>query len=190
MRNQEDITQILCQWQVGHENALENLIPLVYDELGVIARAKLKDRPNHSLYSPTALVNEACVKLLKLQPNPERVWSSRAEFYALISTMMRHILVDHAKSRQAFKHGGDRMKVTLEPDQASHQGIDILHLDLVLSRLERMNPRQAQVWQSRYLCGLSISEIADLFKLAQSSIQRDLKAAKAWIRLNLAKRAV
>lgn len=186
IESNKDITQLLCQWQRGDESGLTCLISVLYDELKKIASAYLNRRGVAlTLFSPTVLVNEACLKLLKHRPDPRRPFKARAEFFGLVSSVMLSVLADYARSKKALKHGGNLLKVSLDSEHPGRDTVDLMALKEVLARLERLNARQAKIWKCRYLCGLSIRELAGAFRMGQSSIHRELKAAMGWIRLKL-----
>lgn len=179
-----EMTELLERWRGGDRGALDRLFTLAHGELKIIARARLGSGGD-TLFSPTVLVNEVCLKLLKREPDADRPWRSRGQFYALVSTAMLHILVDHAKRKQAAKHGGNTVWVSFDPERDGRANPDVLVLDQVLAGLERLDRRQANIWKCRFLCGLKITEMAEAFDLGESTIRRELKAANGWIRNRL-----
>src|SRR5215469_10081699 len=152
-----DVTQLLVQWANGDKQALDDLTPLVYKELRRLAASHLrKERKSHTL-QPTALVHEAYLRLVD-QKNPN--WQNRSHFYGIASQLMRRILVDHARKRQAHKRAGQR--VSME-DAESFQPLrrrELLALDTSLSELEKIDPRKCKAVELRYFGGLSMDEIA------------------------------
>ncbi|CAM2070579.1 ECF sigma factor [Sulfidibacter corallicola] len=179
-----EITELLERWRGGDRGALDRLFALAHGELVKIARARLGSRSD-TLFSPTVLVNEACLKLLSREPGTDRPWRSRGQFYALVSTAMLHILVDHAKRKKAAKHGGDTVWVSFDPERDGRPSPDLLALGQALAGLERLDRRQANIWKCRFLCGLKIAEMAEAFELGESTIRRELKAANGWVRSQL-----
>src|SRR5229473_3286447 len=154
----ESITDLLLKWSGGDATALEQLMPLVYDELRRLAvRYLRRERDNHSL-QPTALVNEAYLRLVDQQ---KVEWQSRAQFYGLTARVMRNILVDHARSRQAAKRGGEQFRVSFDGDQQGivNPEIEFLAVHEALERLATFDAQKAQIVELRFFGGLSIEEI-------------------------------
>jgi RNA polymerase sigma factor (TIGR02999 family) len=174
------ITQLLLAWGKGDQAALEELMPLVYDELRkVAARSLRRQRPGHTLQT-TALVNEAYLRLI----DSSRVqWQNRAHFFAVSATLMRRILVDFARERQNLKRGGAAERVSLNEALvvAPERGADLLALDEALNRLAALNPRQAQVVELRYFGGLNEEETAEALKVSLRTVQRDWNLARLWL---------
>ena len=175
-----DVTQLLVAWGSGDEDALEKLTPLVYANLRGLARHYMAgERPGHTLQA-TALVNEAYLRLVDLT----RVeWQNRAHFFAIAAQVMRRILVDFARSRGQQKRGGGLHKTSLDqalvisaqPDQ------DLVALDDALQALAALDPRKVQVVEMRFFGGLEEKEIAAVLKISVDTVQRDWKAARAWL---------
>ena len=159
-------------------------MPLVYDELRRLAvRYLRRERDNHSL-QPTALVNEAYLRLVDQQ---KVEWQSRAQFYGLAARVMRNILVDHARSRQAAKRGGEQFRVSFDGDQ---QGIVVPEIKFLavheaLERLTIFDAQKAQIVELRFFGGLSIEETAEVLGIGHATVERDWKLARAWLRLQL-----
>ncbi len=180
----ESITDLLLKWSGGDTTALEQLMPLVYDELRRLAvRYLRRERDNHSL-QPTALVNEAYLRLVDQQ---KVEWQSRAQFYGLAARVMRNILVDHARSRQAAKRGGEQFRVSFDGDQ---QGIVVPEIKFLavheaLERLTIFDAQKAQIVELRFFGGLSIEETAEVLGIGHATVERDWKLARAWLRLQL-----
>jgi RNA polymerase sigma factor (TIGR02999 family) len=176
-----EITRLLVAWSGGDEDALARLTPLVYDALYCVARAYMRrERMGHSL-QPTALVNEAYLRLV----DSSRVhWRDRTHFLAVAAQLMRRILVDHARGRRARKRGGERVRVTLAeiPAAAADPAIDLIALDDALSKLAQLDPRKARVVELRFFGGLTIDEAARVLNLSGDTLGRDWIAAKAWLR--------
>jgi RNA polymerase sigma factor (TIGR02999 family) len=180
----ESITELLLKWSGGDPTALEQLMPLVYDELRRLATRYLRrERANHSL-QPTALVNEAYLRLVDQQ---KVEWQSRAQFYGLAARVMRNILVDHARSRQAAKRGGEQFQVSFDGD---HQGIvdteiEFLAVHEALERLATFDAQKAEIVELRFFGGLSIEETAEVVGIGHATVERDWKLARAWLRREL-----
>ena len=186
MRSDEEITQLLIDWGKGDQAALERLMPLVYSELRRLASNYLRrERVGHTL-QPTALVNEAYLKLID-QKNAK--WQNRAQFFGISAQLMRRILVDHARQRQAVKRGGsDQQRLSITSAQADviHQPeIDLLALNEALDELAQMDPQQSRIVELKFFGGLSIDETAEVLGISHATIERDWKSARAWLRRQL-----
>jgi RNA polymerase sigma-70 factor (ECF subfamily) len=181
----EDISQLLVKWGSGDETVMEGLIPLVYDELKRLANNYLrKERPCHTL-QPTALVNEAYMRLAEQK---RMKWQNRAQFYGIAAQLMRRILVDHARLKYAEKRGGaaqQRLSITSAGELATMPDLDVLALHEALEELATMDPQQARIVELKFFGGLSIEEVAELLSLGHATIERDWKMARAWLRLKL-----
>jgi RNA polymerase sigma factor (TIGR02999 family) len=176
-----DVTELLAAYRGGDRDALENLVPLVYGELRKIASRYLRgERREHTL-QPTALVNEAYVKLVD---RADASWENRAHFLGCAATIMRNILVDHARARRASKRGGGRACVTLEDALAVPQvrDVDVIALDDALDALAKLNAHQARVVELRYFGGLSIEETAEAMGLSTATVRRHWTVARLWLR--------
>jgi len=175
-----EVTSLLKQLADGDQKAAARLIPLVYDELRRIAVARLRhERPDHTLQA-TALVHEAYIKLAGQR---EAKWQNRAQFFAVASQVMRRILVDYARGQKRLRRGGKQQKVAL--DDVVLVSVDrtdeLLAVNESLSKLEKLDPRQARVVELRYFAGLTISEIAEVLGVAAKTVTRELNVAKAWL---------
>ena len=183
-----DVTQLLVAWSQGDHAALDQLVPLVYDELHRKAHYYMRqERSDHSLQT-TALVNEVYVRLVD---SKAVTFNDRAHFLAVCANTMRRILVDYARSRQQQKRGGEYQKVALDealmvPNQAG--GVDISALDEALERLAEFAPRKAQVVEMRYFGGLKVKETAAALKVSEDTVMDDWKFAKAWLLKELSNR--
>jgi RNA polymerase sigma-70 factor (ECF subfamily) len=179
------ITQMLREWGEGRSEALDELLPHIYNELHRQAAAYLRrERPNHTLQT-TALVHEAYLKLID-QKQVE--WKSRGHFFALAAQAMRRILVDHAKSRHREKRGGPNENVPLEDELlavAEETNIDVIALDEALSRLAKFDPQQERIVEMRYFAGLSLDETAAAIGISRATAARDWAVAKAWLHREL-----
>lgn len=175
-----DVTRLLKNWGKGDSAALDQLMPIVYAELRTIAARYLRrERRDHTL-QPTALVNEA---YLRLVDQKQVEWQNRAHFVGVAAQMMRRILVDHAKSHSRAKRGGGAQRVTLDEAVAVVEGRadDLLELDEALTALEAFDPRKSRVVEMRYFGGLSVEETAEVLKVSVITVARDWKLAKAWL---------
>lgn len=178
-----DITQLLNRMAGGDEHALNEVTPLIYDELKRIARGIFSgERQGHTL-QPTALVHEAYAKLVSVETD----WQDRAHFYALAARMMRRLLVNHAAAKHASKRGGNALRMTLQDDQlaARQPTEDVIALDEALAELASFDARKAQVLELHYFGGLSQPEAATVLSISESTVRRELRIAKAWLRKTL-----
>ena len=178
---QHEITQLLAEWREGNQSALDDLYPLVYDELHRLARRYMsRERKGHTLQT-TALINEAYVRLVDQKNVP---WANRSHFFAISAQIMRRILIDHARRHQYAKRGGGARQVSLEealtvvmPDQSG----ELLRLDEALKSLAEMDPRRSQVVELRYFGGLNNEEIAGVLRISENTVTRDWNMARAWL---------
>lgn len=174
-----DVTAVLLAYGEGDEEALDTLLPLVYDQLRRLAHARLRhERSGHTLQT-TGLVHEAYLKLVDI----DRVqWNDRAHFFAVASRVMHRVLVDHARKRQAQKRGGGRVRVELEERFLSDaQAETLIELDDALQRLAACHHRAAQVVEYGYFGGLTNEETAEALSVSCSTVERDLRFARAWL---------
>jgi RNA polymerase sigma factor (TIGR02999 family) len=181
----QDITRILQRWRAGDDAALETLMPLVYGQLrSIAANAFRGERAGHTL-QPTALVNEAMQRLIGAEVD----YQDRNHFFALSARLMRRILVDHAKARNAVRRGGGALKITIQDEHASTDadtGADILSLDQALFELASFDSRKADVVELHYFGGLTYGELADVLQIAESTVHQDLRTARAWLQQRMA----
>jgi len=178
------VTQLLGRWRGGDREALDALVPLVYDELKRIAQRYLRnERPGHTLQS-TALVHEAYVRLTN-QELPQ--WQNRAHFFAVAAQLMRQILVDHARAHRADKRGGGACKLTLDEAEQNPQpvDVDVIALDDALKTLTEMDPQQGKVVELKFFGGLSIEDTAEVLGVSPSTVKRDWITARAWLHREL-----
>jgi RNA polymerase sigma factor (TIGR02999 family) len=177
-----EITQLLRDWQEGSRDALDRLVPLVYDELHVIAARHLAGERRDALQT-TALVNEVYLKLI----DQRRVdWQNRAHFFAIAARLMRRILIDDARRRLREKHGGGAVRVPIEeiavPQRdAPLDTVDLLELDRVLQDLERLDPDQAKIVELRFFGGLTVEETAAVVGSSPATVKREWAVAKGWL---------
>jgi len=186
---EHDVTQLLLDWSQGNQAALEKLMPLVYDELRRLAANYLRrERQGHTL-QPTALVNEAYLKLVDQRAH----WQNRAQFFGVAAQLMRRILVDHARQHQAAKRGGSdlrRLSITSAGQLGLKQTtaeppVDLLALHEALNELATLDPQQSRIVELKFFGGLSIEETAEVLGIGHATVERDWKMARAWLRRKL-----
>ena len=177
----DEVTRLLQDWGSGNQQALEKLVPLIYDELRRMAHNCLyRERPSHTLQT-TALVHEAYLKLIDQR---DARWQNRAYFFAIAAQAMRRILVDSARRHTALKRGGsaenlsldEAASISLEPDPI------LLPLDEALNELAEIDPQQSRIVELRFFGGLSIDETAEVLAVSPGTVMRDWTLAKAWLR--------
>lgn len=176
----KSVTELLTEWRRGDQGALSEVISLVYDELRRMARRYLRgERPNPTLQSGT-LVHEA---YLRLVDQKDVHWQNRAHFFGVAAQLMRRILVDHARRRQAAKRGAGRAGLSLDLDAIipGQRAVDLIAVDEALNDLARLDPRQSRVVELRFFGGLSIEEIAEVLGVSPATIKREWGIAKAWL---------
>jgi len=180
-----EVTLLLQQIRSGDDHAADKLIPLVMEELRNLARLQLRsERHGHTL-QPTALVNEAYLRLVSDQA---RDWQNRAHFIGVSVSVMRRILIDHARRRQALKRdGGAHSSAQVEDcvELSYEQAEELLALNVALDRLEQMSSRQRQVVELRYFGGLSVEETAEALNISSITVKRDWVAARAWLKAQI-----
>jgi RNA polymerase sigma factor (TIGR02999 family) len=177
------VTRLLHSWRSGDPAAMDELMPLVYDQLRTLAaRYMRQERTNHTL-SATGLVHEAYLKLL----SSEVSWKDRVHFMAIAAITMRRILVDHARTNHRAKRGSGAKRVELEDVMLAHEpmNIDILALDDALTRLTQQDERKGRLMELTYFGGMNCEEAAEALEVSTATINRDLKLAKAWLRQEL-----
>ncbi len=185
MADEHDITDVLTHLDGAPRDVVDQIFPLVYDELKVIAAARLREeRENHTL-TATALVHEAYLRLVGQR---QADWKNRAHFYAIAARAMRRILLDHAIARKAKKRGGGEPFVTLLDEAAGEDAsVDrLIELDDAMTRLADLDARQAQIVEMRFFGGLTLEDIAGVMRLSLSSVNRDWRAARAFLTTQLA----
>jgi len=179
------VTQLLLDWRNGDQAALDQLMPLVYDELHRLAQAYLRrERQGHTLQT-SALVNEAYLRLVD-QQTP---WQNRAHFFGIAAQLMRRILVDHARAHQYAKRGGDQQRVSLEAaaDVANAEDGDLVALDDALLSLAAIDPKQSRIIELRFFGGLTIEETAEVLGISHATVEREWSLARAWLRRELSR---
>jgi len=173
------VTDLLMKWRAGDEDALQALVPIVYDELRRVAHRYLqRERRAHTLQTE-ALVHEAYLRLLDGRP---AAIENRAHFVAVAARLMRQILVDYARTRQAEKRGsGELVELTLGMDQVQPQSADVVAVDDALNALTRRDEQQARIVELRFFGGLTIEETAEALDISPATVKRDWVVARAWL---------
>lgn len=178
-----NVTQILLEWRNGNEEALKQLMPMVYDELRRLASHYMRsERREHTLQA-TALVNEAYIRLVDMKVS----WQDRAHFFAVAARLMRRLLVDHARGHHRAKREGDAAKISLDDAAEVSCGppVNVLAVDEALTRLAEFDPRKSEILELRYFGGLNNDEVAEALGVSRATVQRDLRLAKAWLNREL-----
>ena len=179
MAEESPITQLLVDWRAGRQQALDEAMPLIFDGLHRIAQKYMRmEDPGHTL-QPTAIVNEAYIKLVAVEID----WQNRAHFFAVAARMMRHILVDHAKAKHRDKRGGAATRLSLDDVSVSQPcaDVDVLELDMAMQKLARFDERKCKVVELQFFGGLNYEEIAAVLKISAATVDRELRFAKAWL---------
>jgi len=176
-----DVTRLLRAWSDGDESALDQLVPLLEGELRRLARACMgRERKDHTL-QPTALVNEA---FLRLAGARQIQWQDRAHFMGIAARLMRRVLVDHARARSYQKRGGAITRVPFEDDAAiaaSGPSVDVVELDRALEAFAAVDARRSQVVELRFFGGLTLDETADVLQVSVETVKRDWRLARLWL---------
>lgn len=182
--NPSQVTRLLLDWRGGDEAALNDLMPLVYEELRRLARVHIRrERAGHTL-QPTEVVHEAFAKLVNLKLS----WQDRTHFFSMASRLMRRILVDHARAKQSAKRGGGEKPLELDEGrlaldvQSPDTARKLIELDDALGRLEALDERQARMVDLFYFGGLGYEEIAEVTGSSEATVGRELRHARAWLR--------
>jgi RNA polymerase sigma factor (TIGR02999 family) len=175
-----EVTRLLQDWSSGDLDALERLMPLVFDDLRQMARRHFTREPSDHTLQTTALVSEV---FLKLQGQQAIQWQNRRQFFGVAAVLMRRILVDYAKGRHAKKRGEGVVKVPLEKalDLAEAQDLDLVALDNALARLAELDERQSRIVELRYFTGLKNEEIAELLGISLTTVKREWNSARLWL---------
>jgi RNA polymerase sigma factor (TIGR02999 family) len=174
------ITQLLAKWSEGDEYALDELVPLVYDELRQLARSHLRRQAHSVCIQPTALVHEAYLRLAGKQ---QVSFKSRAQFFGLAAKLIHDLLIDYLRQQHAAKRGGEQQQVSLTyADQAGKEAeIDLLALDEALGRLMAIHPQQGRIVELRFFGGLTIEETAAAMGISHATVERDWSMARTWL---------
>jgi len=178
--SEKTMVTLLRDWSCGDREALERLLPLVYDDLRRHAASLFRhERPDHTL-QPTAVVHEAWLRM-----SPAGPWTSLSQFFAVAGRLMREVLIDHARRRAAAKRGGGEARLTYHDEletPGAQGGVELLVLDDALEKLEKLDARQARVVELRYFAGLSIEETAEALAVSPATVKREWQMARAWLR--------
>jgi RNA polymerase sigma-70 factor (ECF subfamily) len=176
----EGVTQLLIDWSNGDKEALDHLMPLVYDELRRLAKRQMgRERRDHTLQA-SALINEAYMRLVDQK---DLQWQNRAHFFAAAAQVMRHILIDHARSYHYAKRGAGAQKIPLDEAVVftEQRAAEFVALDDALVTLAELDPRRSEVVELRFFGGLSIEETAEVMKISTRTVEREWRAARAWL---------
>jgi RNA polymerase sigma factor (TIGR02999 family) len=175
------VTRLLKEWSEGDETALEQLMPLVYDELHRLAHQHMRREKPGNVLQTSALINEA---YLRLVDEPQIHWQNRAHFFGIAARLMRRILVDEARKRNSAKRGGATIHVSLQDAMTvpQEQAANVVALDDALKSLEAIDSRQSVIVELRFFGGLSIEETADVLKVSPGTVMRDWTFARAWLK--------
>ncbi|HKQ72237.1 MAG TPA: sigma-70 family RNA polymerase sigma factor [Blastocatellia bacterium] len=186
-----EITQLLRKWSEGDRAALDQLMPVVYQELRKLANSYLRDERSDHTLQPTALINEAYLRLIKQDFHD---WQSRKHFYGVAAHLMRQILVEYARARLTAKRGAGASKLPLNEainfetiNFSSDQAADLVALDDALMALAQFDERKARVIELRYFGGFSVDEVADMLSVSVATIGRETQMAQMWLRREMAK---
>jgi RNA polymerase sigma factor (TIGR02999 family) len=176
----DNLTSLLLEWRDGDKAALDQLIPLVYDELRRIAHRYIQHERNGHTLQTSALVNEA---YLRFAGQRKVDWQNRSHFFAATAQVMRHILIDHARRRLYVKHGGEARQVPIEnaATMSMQRADELIALEEALDELAKLDRRKSQVVELRYFGGLSLEETAEVLDISLMTVRRDWRAAKAWL---------
>jgi RNA polymerase sigma-70 factor, ECF subfamily len=177
---EKEVTRLLEEWSEGKSEAIDELMPMVYEELKRMAKSYMNSQPSGHTLQTTALIHEA---YLKLADQREKRWQNRAHFFAVAAQAMRHILVDHARSHQTQKRGGETKIVSLEDVAiiSNERADELVLLDEALQNLTALDERKGRVVELRYFGGLSVEETAEVLKISQETVMRDWRFAKTWL---------
>lgn len=175
----KEVTRLLVDWGNGDQAALDELIPLVHDELRRLARSYMRRESQSHTLQTSALVNEAYLRLV----NQKSVqWQNRAHFFGVAAQLMRRILVDHARSRSRAKRGGGAQMVSLsEQAVISKEVVEVIALDEALNNLAELDPRKSQIVEMKFFGGLTNEEVAEVLKVTSRTVEREWRKAKAWL---------
>ena len=181
----DDITQLLERWREGDQTAFDSLFPLIRVELHRIARRRLGRERKDGAVQLSSLVQETFLRLL---PERDATWHNRAHFFAVASTVMRHVLVDYARHRRRIKRGAGAERVPLDTAAVLSPGQveEVVAIDLALRRLAQVDVRKSRVFEMRFFAGLSVEETAESLGVAPRTVQREWRFARAWLRRELA----
>src|SRR5947209_8569156 len=189
-----EVTRILSAIEQGEPHAAEQLLPLVYDELRMLAAQKLAQEKTGQTLQATALVHEAYLRLVAsgdASAPRDQDWNSRGHFFAAAAEAMRRILIETARHKKRLRHGGGLQKLALDGNEpaipSSDDAVDLLALDDALDRLEAASPRRAQLVKLRYFAGFKLPEVAQMLGISQSTAEADWTYAKTWLKREMEK---
>jgi len=185
---QHDVTRLLTEWRGGNSAALNEMAPLIYEELRRLARSYLRrERPGHTLQS-TALVHEAYLRMVDQQ---NVSWQNRSHFYGVAAQMIRRILVDHARAKRTHKRGDGAVPLALDEARGAQasRDLDLAALDDALAALAEIDSRQSRIVELRFFAGLSLDETAEVIGVSPATIKRDWTIARAWLKRELTRGA-
>ena len=190
-RSPADVTRILHEWKDGSREALDRLIPIVYEELRTIASRQLAREWRHDRLQTTTVVNEAYVKLFAQR---QVDWQNRGHFFAIAAQLMRRILVDHARRELREKHGGGAIHVELsdalsKPAEPSLDLLDAVALDAALQKLEALDPDQGRIVELRFFGGLTVEETATIVGISTRTVKREWQMSRAWLKREMSRLA-
>lgn len=183
----KEVTQLLVQWSEGDQSAQDELMPIVYGELRLMAKRHMNRQHNHHTLQTTELIHEAYIKLAG---NEEKDWKNRAHFFGVASKAMRHILVDHARSKNSQRRSGLKQRVTLLENAfvSNERSVEIVALDGALSRLAELDERKSRVVEMKFFAGLNFEEIAEVLQMSVTTIKRDWGFSKNWLSKELSQK--
>lgn len=174
------VTRLLNQWSEGNEFALEQLMPIVYDELRIMARRYMNNQARGHTWQTTELIHEAYLKIAK---NDDQTWQNRAHFFGVASKIMRHILVDYARAKHSLKRGGNEMNLTLDENAviSDDNSDEIIALNDALEGLNKLDERKSRVVEMKFFGGLEMEEIAEVLRVSTVTVNRDWQFARNWL---------
>jgi RNA polymerase sigma factor (TIGR02999 family) len=180
------VTQLLVQWKEGNQQAIDMLVPLVYDELRRLASRYLRDERAADTLQPTALVNEAYLRMVA-QEMPD--WESRSQFFGIAAHLMRQILVDHARKHRSAKRGSGAAHASIDEALAFsiEKSNDVVALDDAMTALEAVDPRKCKVIELRFFGGFSVEETAQALGISVATVGREQRVAEAWLHRELSR---
>ncbi len=181
MSSTSEVTRLLREWRNGNHDAMDQLMPLIYDDLRRLANHYLRrERPEHTLQA-TALVNEAYIRLTGVQVS----WTDRGHFFAVFARLMRRLLVDHARANRRVKRQGVKISLDEAGEVSAKSGLDLVALDHALTQFATFDPRKVEIIELHFFGGLNNEEVADALGISRTTVQRDLRLAKAWLKRQL-----
>jgi RNA polymerase sigma-70 factor, ECF subfamily len=183
------ITYLLNEWEKGDKEALNRLIPLVYEEMRIIAKRHMSGQSSGHTFQTSDLIHEAYIKLAG---QDEAKWKTRTHFFSVAATAMRHILIDHARSKKSLKRGGSRFKVEfIENANFSEKNLsNLLALDATLDKLAEYDERKSKIVELKFFGGLTVDEIAEVIGVSSETVQRDWSYSRAWLLRELMEKKV